>query len=246
MHEDAKKKGWYYIMKKMSLFLCTGLMIVSLAGCGNNNQGSGDAQQSTPQQSVPQSSQQESTSGDNEQNGGEDTGLEDMGTIANGIDYADGWTEEMNGILTAVKDYMGENYRPSMPVMPDMLAEFYGITEDMYEDYLAETPMISAHVDQLVIVKPKAGQEEAVMNALNAYRDMQINDVLQYPSNVGRVQASKVEKAGDYVCFVLLGTDTTSIEQEYGEKEQDATEAIIKSCQETNDRVLEIIGGQAK
>lgn len=232
-------------MKKMSLFLCTGLMIVSLAGCGNNdNQESSGVQQSTPQssqqESIPQSSQQGS-----EENYNQDQ-AEETGTVANGYDYADGWTEEMNGILTEVKEYMGENYRPSMPVMPDMLAEFYYITEDMYEDYLAETPMISAHVDQMVIVKPKAGKEEAVMNALNVYRDKQINDVLQYPSNVGRVQASKVEKAGDYVCFVLLGTDTTSIEQEYGEKEQDATEAIIKSCQETNDKVLEIIGGQAK
>ncbi|MGN0401619.1 MAG: DUF4358 domain-containing protein [Acetatifactor sp.] len=232
-------------MKKLSLFLCTGLMMVSLAGCGKNgNQESSEAQQSTPQ-----SSQQESTTQNNQQDGGENNNQnqsEETGTVANGYDYADGWTEEMEGILTAVKEYLGEDYRPNMPMMPDQFAEVYGITEDMYEDYLAEVPMISAHVDQMIIVKPKAGQEEAVEKALNAYRDMQVNNTLQYPSNVGRVQASRVERAGDYVCFLLLGRDTTSIEQEYGNGEKDPTEAIISSCQEVNDKVLEIIGGQAK
>ena len=92
--------------------------------------------------------------------------------------------------------------------------------------------MISNHVDTLVVVKAKADQVEAVENALNTYRDVQINDSLQYPMNMGKIQASCVETIGDYVLFVQLG----------GETDMDAAEEeVIAGCQALNQSVVEAI-----
>ena len=140
----------------------------------------------------------------------------------------------MEELRAAVEEVLGENYWPNSAIEADVLAEVYGITEDMYDDYFGEMPMISVNVDTLIIVKAKEGQAEAVEDALNAYRDTQINDALQYPMNVGKVQASQIEAIGSYVCFVQLGADVDE-EMDQGE------DAVIKKCQEANEAALDAI-----
>jgi hypothetical protein len=85
-----------------------------------------------------------------------------------------------------------------------------------------------------VVVKAKEGQEQAVEDALNAYRNAKVNDTMQYPMNLGKIQASRVERIGSYVCFVQLGADTM-------EALDQGDEAVIAQCQEVNELVLEII-----
>ena len=106
---------------------------------------------------------------------------------------------------------------------------------EMYDDVFAETPMIGTHVDTLLIVKAKEGQVEAVENALNAHRESEIANSMQYPMNVGKVQASRVERIGNYICFVQLGADTMTASES-------GDEAVIAHCQEANELVIEIIG----
>lgn len=235
-------------MKKFMAYLCTGVMAASLAACGNgdtagNGQGSAAGSQTesvapTGDQTADGStgSQTESGSGAGGQTGsGPAAGdLPQSGTVANGHDYEEGWTEEMEGIKTAITDALGENYFPNMPLMPDMLEMQFGITADMYDDYFAEMPMISANVDTLLIIRAKDDKVKDVEDALNAYRDVQVNDALQYPKNVGIVQASRVETIGNYVCYLQLGGDVMDISE-------NGDEAVILHCQELNGQVLEII-----
>ena len=61
-----------------------------------------------------------------------------------------------------------------------------------------------------------------------------VNDTMQYPMNLGKIQASRVERIGDYVCFVQLGADTSSVEEQ-------GDEAVITYCQEQNELALEAI-----
>ncbi len=51
------------------------------------------------------------------------------------------------------------------------------------EDYILAAPMMSASLKRIVIVKPKAGKEEAVKTALSAYADEQkVSQPMEYPS----------------------------------------------------------------
>lgn len=137
-------------------------------------------------------------------------------------------------IKQAVIDVLGENYWPNTEIEPEFLKDF-GLTEDMYETFLGETPLISANVDTLIVIEAKEEQVEAVETVLNNYREHLVSDTMQYPANVGKIQASRIATFGNFVCFVQLGADVTGI-LETGE------EAVIRHCQEQNEVALEAIG----
>lgn len=231
-------------MKKVVLYLCTGILVLGISACGKGGDGSGSqgAGQSSevsasPEESIDGSSgtdeseaQGESpdVSAEGESSGEEGSGEPDAG--------AEGWSEEMESLKQAVVEALGaDNYWPDMPMDAEMVETFYGITPDMYEDYMAESPMISANVDTLIIVKAKEGKADAVEEALNVYREANVNDTMQYPQNLGKIQASQVERIDNYVIFVQLGG--FAIEEE---KEED----VIAKCQEANKLAIDTISGK--
>lgn len=141
---------------------------------------------------------------------------------------------EMDTIKAAIVDELGDDYWPNMPLDSDMLEGFAGVAPDMCEDFLAEIPMISTNVDTLIVVRAKSDQADAVEKALNDYRNANVSNTMQYPQNLGKIQASKVARLGDYVIFVQLGADVMEFLDQ-------GDEAVIVHCQEVNDRVIEII-----
>ena len=159
-----------------------------------------------------------------------------LGMAGCGKDSAEGntGTLDMSNVKTTVTDLLGDNYFPNMELDPEMLEFVTGITSDLYEEYFAEIPMISANVDTLIVVKAANGKADAVEEALNGYRNAQVGNTMQYPQNVGKVQASKVERIGDYVIFTMLGGDIGDILDQ-------GDEAVIAYCQEVNDSVIEAI-----
>lgn len=240
-------------MKKIAIYLCTGILVLGLAACGRDAQGN-DGSQNTQQTGssdnqgggaswggIGDDSSEAGGADDGQQTGAgtgdgqQEAGGADDGQQAGGQggeDAPEGWSQEMEGLKSAVLEALGENYWPNMAVDSEMLEMLFGVTSDMYEDYMGEIPMMSAHVDKLVIVKAKEGKAEEVREALDAYRDSQVNDTMQYPMNLGKIQASRVEAAGDYVIFAMLGGDDTEAESE---------EAQIAYCQEVNDLAIEAI-----
>ena len=130
-------------------------------------------------------------------------------------------------IHEAVKAAYGENYIPSMAYEEQQLNEIYGINTDNVEEFILEAPMISAHVDTFAAIKAKEGKGEEVEAELNAYRDILVNDTMQYPSNLAKISASQVVRHGDYVFFVMLGAfnkDMDASEDEQAKFAQEQTQ----------------------
>ena len=142
--------------------------------------------------------------------------------------------KELQSAKEAVIKALGDNYWPDSEIPAEMLNDTFGVSADLYDGYLGESPMISVNVDTLLIIHAKDGKVEEVENALNAYRDRLVNDTMQYPMNLGKIQASRIERVGDFVCFVQLGADTSAAEEQ-GE------EAVITYCQEQNELALEAV-----
>ena len=205
-------------MKKAVVCLCTGMLVLSMVACGRNDEGQMQESQSQTENSV--------------QNTAEPTQSPEATTAPLESDDA----SELENIRQAVVEVLGENYWPNTEIEAEFL-EDYGLTTEMYEDFYGEVPMISTNVDTLIVVQAKEGQVEAVEEALNSYRDNLVNDTMQYPMNVGKIQASRIETFGNYVCFVQLGADTTEVYGEDGDEE-----AVIKHCQEQNELAIEAIG----
>ena len=132
---------------------------------------------------------------------------------------------DLQEIVQAVKDAYGDNYLPSMQMDEQMMTDVYGVNMDNVEEFVAEGPMISAHVDTFIAVKAKEGKGEQVQQELQAYLDYVQENALQYPMNTAKVQAAQVIRHGDYVFYVLLGgyderTDVTEEESVTFAKEQ--------------------------
>lgn len=140
----------------------------------------------------------------------------------------------MEDLKKAVVDVLGESYWPNMAADAEILSNLYGISEDMYDDFLAEMPMISTNVDTMIIIKAKEGEEEAVEKVLNDYRDRLVNDSFQYPQNIGKIQASRIEAFDNYICFIQLGGDVTDLLDQ-------GDDVVIAHCLEENEKALEAI-----
>lgn len=141
----------------------------------------------------------------------------------------------LSEIHEAVKAVYGESYIPSERLDAEMIQSVYGITEDMYEEAIAEVPLMSVHVDTFLAFKAKEGQAEAIEEKLTEYRDYLINDSMQYPMNVPKINASQVVREGNYVFFVQLGM----VEDDTAEED-----VLLKKYQELNQLGVDAIKKQ--
>lgn len=216
-------------MKKLAVLMLIAAMSMNLIACGGNKENNGNGEstvteesQETSREESAEQSQQESSVEDSAEESGDSMGETVM-------------SEEMTGIRQAVVDALGENYWPQT-AMPAEFLEGYGLTADMYDEFFGEMPLISTNVDTLIIIKAKEDQVTAVEDVLNAYRENLVNDTMQYPMNVGKIQASEVKTIGNFVCFVQLGADVMAA-AEKGDEE------IIKHCQAQNAIAIEALEG---
>lgn len=222
-------------MKKTVLYLCAGILALGLTACGGENPDAGASDESSSatgtvsdsasDSDVPEESDAQGTEQTESGEGSEATEPENVG-----------WSEEMTGLRAAVVDAVGQDeYWPDMPMDGEMLNMFYGVSAELYDDFMAETPMISTNVDALVIIKAKEGQVDAVYDLMKAYRENLVNDTMQYPMNLSKIQGSMLEKVGNYVVFVQLGGNA-GIPSE----ETDETQALANS-QEANTKAMEAV-----
>ena len=134
----------------------------------------------------------------------------------------------------SVKELMGDKYWPEVSLTKEELEQKTGITEDMYVDFLAEKQVLDSHIDTLIIIHAKEARVGEVERALEKYREDIIEQNQNYPQNLCKAQASRMETIEDYVCFVQLGADTTIVADK-GEEE------MIAYCQEENERALYVL-----
>lgn len=139
-------------------------------------------------------------------------------------------------IQTAVQEAYKDAYLPSMDYDAEALESIFGVKEDWCEEFIAQGPMMSAHVDTFVAIKAKEANVQEVVDALNSYRDYLVNDSMQYPTNQIKVQASRVEQIGNYVFFILLGDIPMEV-QEQGD------DAILATAKEQAQIAVDAING---
>ena len=140
----------------------------------------------------------------------------------------------MAQLKDSVKELMGDQYWPEVGLTKEELEQKTGITEEMYVDFLAERQVLDSHIDTMIIIHAKEAHIGEVEQALEKYRADIIEQNRNYPQNLCKAQASRMETIEDYVCFVQLGADTTIVADK-GEDE------IIAYCQEENERALYVL-----
>ena len=140
----------------------------------------------------------------------------------------------MAQLKDSVKELMGDQYWPEVDLTKEELEEKTGITEEMYVDFLAERQVLDSHIDTMIIIHAKEAHVGEVEQALEKYRSDIIEQNRNYPQNLCKAEASRMETIEDYVCFVQLGADTTIVADK-------GADEIIAYCQEENERALYVL-----
>ena len=223
-------------MKKLVVTLLLAAMTLSVVACG----GKKDEEPSTTPSSTVESSVEESTDEITDESSEEDVVVdENTDEITDGeegqVEYpvSSGVAKELRDAVVAA---FGENYPAPMEMPADYLEGMYGISPDMYESYAGDMPMIMTNVDTLLVIQPKADRFEEVKTILETYlANKTADDSLrfEYPFNIGKVSAARVDVIGDCVVYTQLGGDI------FGIYETEGDAAVIEACQETNQTAVD-------
>ena len=164
----------------------------------------------------------------NEGNGEEDA----VNTLQTGAKYK--VTGTMDVLRSPVIQLLGENYWPDTLLSAEELAERVGISENMYESFLAEYQHTEAGIDTMILIEAKENEVETVEKCLNDYREVLLNIYEQQPQNEAKVFASRIEVIDHYVCYVQLGADISFLEEK-------GREEMVAYCQQENERALDVL-----
>lgn len=137
--------------------------------------------------------------------------------------------------------YSEKDFAVNVALTKDEIKDMYGIPSSWYTAASAEVPMISVNVDTLVIVKAKnSSTKKKIKKKLTEYRQSLINDTMQYPMNVLKIQASRVYEKGDYVFFIMLGFIDQDLQQTGTESE------ILDAFRAKNNKAVKAINALYK
>lgn len=142
---------------------------------------------------------------------------------------------DLKEIHKAVKNQLGEEYTPNRELEAEELEGIVGVPVADMETYIAEAPMISVGVDTFIAIKSKEGKADEIEAGLEKHRKFLIEDSMQYPMNIAKVNASKVIRHGDYVFFVMLGA--------YDDRDDATEEERLEFAKEETKKVEETING---
>lgn len=144
-------------------------------------------------------------------------------------------------LAAAVKKAYGDDYLPAYLLGESEIKDRYGVSGSWYASSYAEVPLMTAHVDELVIFKAKNKDSgKKILKALKKYQKQLKESTLNYPMNQLKIQASRVYKNGDYICFIMLGRISSQTEENGGEED------IIKAYQKQNNKAVKAIKKQLK
>ncbi len=199
--------------KLLATLLACAMLATLFASCSTGDTSSSASSDAASSESVSSEMEEESSEAASSEIGEESSETpaapdssapsESQGASSNGSSASA--DVSLNTILDAVKNAYGESYLPSMDLTAEDLDARYGLKADDYDEALGQVAMISTQVDTFVAVKAKEGKADTVVSALNAYRDDLVNNSMQYPMNVPKVNASQVYQKGNYVFFIMLG-----------------------------------------
>lgn len=197
---------------KTGILLMAGLL---LAGCAEDKKSYENTQQVELKESTSSPMQEDA-----------------VNTIQVGSKYK--VTASMEELKGSVIEILGENYWPDTLLTAEELEDRTGISEDMYENFMAEYQHAKAGIDMMILIEAKETEIDTVEKRMNEYREKLLQMYEKQPQNKAKVFASRIEVIDDYVCYVQLGADITALEAQ-GE------EAMVAYCQEENERALDII-----
>lgn len=196
--------------KFIAIFVTASMLAAALTACSNDNNEQ-ESENSSSTSSTPADDQPDDDSfggfgGDGNEDDNADNNA-DNGDNEGGDSSDDNAGDSVTQkIVEAIKGAYDPDTIPYIDTLPEeLIGDMYGLDADTYVEVTAHVAMISTYVDTVVVVKAAEGKTGDVEAALNAYHDRLVNESIQYPINVEKVNAAQVVANGEYVAFIMLG-----------------------------------------
>lgn len=217
-----------FVLLCMVMVCCTGLFACGCSNEDNNNNGTND-NGTDMIDDIENDLDNNNNKNDNNNNDNNDNNNDSTnGTSKKDISLSD--------IHNEVKQAYGEEYLPNMQYDDVFIEDTLGLSEDDYDEIIAEGSLVSVNVDTFIAVKAKEGKGDAVADKIEAYRDYLVNDAMMYPANEEKIKASKYIRHGDYVFFTCLGK-VDAYNQDLSDED------IRKEAEEKNQKAEDTING---
>ena len=184
--------------KKITSVLLAASLLLSLSACSNDN----SANTTTSATTAESTTTTELTSGTTSP---EDAPESQPTTDEPESDDADAAAQTDCQKLTdavlkndEIKDY------PTMQADDEMLKDVMSYDLDLFDEYSVITNVVSVHLFEITVAKPKAGQEDAALELLNKRKDQLINEVAFYPEQQESAEKTIVGSDGGYVYLICF------------------------------------------
>lgn len=144
--------------------------------------------------------------------------------------------EDMEGTTidsysAAVKDVYGEDYIPDKEMDETEIEEKLGLSKDLYDEIWVEGSSLEENPDIFVVVKAKDGKAEEIAQILEEYKTSLSEDTM-YEANLDKINAGEVYTNGDYVFFMILGSNTFEDDTDLAERFKEETTKGIDAIKE--------------
>jgi len=116
--------------------------------------------------------------------------------------------------------------------VPNENGDGVGLSADLYDEYIAAMSMIGFNPDFFLAVKAKDGKLNDVLTFMDELKARKTDPRDNYPSNLPRMQAIRIETYGDYVFCYTVGmpndteTDEAALLEYYNGQNQIASDVI--------------------
>lgn len=134
----------------------------------------------------------------------------------------------LEAVHQAVKEAYGDDYLPSMAIDGETLESVYGISPELYDEFIGEVPMISAQADAFIAIRGKEGKGKEISGLLEDYKENLLENTMMYPMNLPLAEAARIVEEGDDVFLVMTGTN-----EAYGQAETE--DEMLKIAEEQID-----------
>ncbi len=166
-------------MKKfLAVMAALAAMTAVLTGCSGNNTGSGS---SSGTQSSTDASAAESTA-------------------ESAPEASERTAEDLTNAVFQCIDWVSSEQITDAEIAETML----GLDLSLLDDYSIFIPMMSVHLDELIVVKPKAGSEEAVDEQLTAHFDYIKDGAAFYPEQEIAAAGAVKGKTDDGFYYIIV------------------------------------------
>lgn len=112
--------------------------------------------------------------------------------------------------LSAVRDKMMEVYGISYPDNPMTRAEVVAMTQvpdELIDEFVADQSKADDQADAFIAIKAKEGKSEDLLGYMEVYLRSVQAMTTQYPNDLPKLNAARLVHKGDYVFFVMLGSE---------------------------------------